>query len=120
MTTELRQAWDRLSVASLGIVPTNIVGQPNRQDAINLADDLRCLARHVDALVLEYGRYAQSTLGISQRMVDECFTDVLSGAIEGNATFILERTGEQLESDERPELFEEVYIAAHRARVAAE
>jgi hypothetical protein len=72
-----------------GILPTRVIGEPDKADADNLIADLLVLARGFDRVIEAYGEYARSTLGISQSDVEEHFRGVAVGALEGNATFVI-------------------------------
>src|SRR5688572_8379817 len=83
--------WRTLANVAAGIVPSECKHcDPCRADADALVSDLRVLARHVDALILAYGDYAKFALGVSGSDVKEHFTNTLSNALEGNATFAIE------------------------------
>ena len=73
-----------------------------------VADDLRVLARKVDALVEAYGDYVDAnTSGIDRSL----FKDVLFTAIDGNALYEIEQAARRLADDSA----EEAYYARHNA-----
>jgi hypothetical protein len=83
--------WRTLANVAAGIVPSECKNpDPCRADADALVSDLRVLARHVDALIEAYGAYARFALGVSGIDVKEHFTNTLSNALDGNATFAIE------------------------------
>lgn len=104
LTRKLRS----LGTYGANIVPSKLCGpdfEPTREDALNGIADLQLLARYVDDALLAHGLYYQS-LGL----IDECdvrdhFTNVLANAIDGNATFCLER-GVENRIEERMEAAE--------------
>ena len=107
--------WRKLGQMANCIIPTKIAGEPTRDDALALISDLRCLVRDVDALIEAYGRYAQSTLGVSKLDVVECFTDQLSGALDGNAFHVIEKAiedREQFAADTEAEMRRDFWTAA--------
>lgn len=70
--------------------PARVAGEPDMADARNLADDLLAIAAIIDPVVAAMGEYAQSTIGLTHRHVDDCFRHQLRQALEGNATFVIE------------------------------
>lgn len=61
-----------------------------------VADDLRVLARKVDAIVEAYGDYVDANApGIDRTL----FKDVLFNAIDGNALYEIEQASQQLRDD---------------------
>ena len=84
---------------SLGIhgntfVPSKLCGpdfEPTRDDVAHGTANLQLTALYVDDLILAYGRYWQSLGLIDESDVRDHFTNVLANAIDGNATFCLER-----------------------------
>ena len=97
----LEQAWRDLATKASGIIPARVIGAPDSADGAALNDDLLALARMVDQLILSYGRYAQEHIGISEADVTRNFTNVVLGAIEGNATFSIESAIEKINEDGR-------------------
>ena len=76
-----------------------------------VADDLRVLARKVDALVEAYGDYVDAnTSGIDRSL----FKDVLFSALDGNAFYEIEQASRQLADDTA----ERAYYARHNAAAA--
>lgn len=111
--TELRKAWAELSKSASHVIPAAIIGEPDMADAKALVDDLEVLAKLVDRLVLAYGEYAVSHLGMSAKHLHPLFTNQLSNALEGNAMFEIEETirdriasREDTEADMRREMDE--------------
>lgn len=76
---------------------TSIRGEADRDDQKNVSADLDAVARIFDQVILEIGRYAKSTLGVSEADVKAHFTNVVSDALQGNATFVLEEAGREIE-----------------------
>jgi hypothetical protein len=74
---------------------TKISGAGDKHDADNLIADLEALCAIVDPVVLAVGLYAKENLGITDKAINENFTDQLSRALEGNATFNLEEAGDR-------------------------
>jgi hypothetical protein len=88
---ELTARWRTLANVAAGVIPSECKHpDPCRADADALVSDLRLLARHVDALILAYGAYSKFALGVSGSDVKEHFTNTLSNALDGNATFAIE------------------------------
>jgi hypothetical protein len=79
-----------------GLTLTRIVGEADANDATLLADDLRDVAKIVDAFVAEIGSYAGSNFN---RIDEKLFANVLSDAIDGNALYELETAGERRTAD---------------------
>ena len=76
-----------------------------------VGDDLRVLARKVDALVEAYGDYVGAHApGIDRSL----FEDVLFNAIDGNALYEIEQASQQLRDDNA----ERAYYARHNPLAA--
>ena len=76
-----------------------------------VGDDLRTLARKVDALLEAYGDYVGANApGIDRSL----FKDVLFNALDGNALYEIERASEQLRDDNA----ERAYYARHNPTAA--
>ncbi len=94
--SDIQRAWHALAACAVGIIPARIYGEADQADALNLIDDLKVLARHVDALILAYGLEARSNFnGVDVKQ----FENVLSGALEGFAFHELEFAGERKHQD---------------------
>ena len=93
-------ALDNLADFCQGIIPTQVSRWPSAQDGIELAKDLSLLAAKVDQVIMAYGDYAQSTLGVSERDMD-LFKDQTIGALEGNALYVIENAASELEEEQR-------------------
>ena len=52
------------------------------------------LASIIDPVVLAIGQYAQENLGLSEKAIHDNFTEQLSRALDGNATWNLEEAGD--------------------------
>ena len=75
----------------------HIVGEPDRHDAEELVACLRRLAAIVDPVVAAIGNYANHHFGwVDQRL----FTDQLLNALEGDATFAIERAADNFILDQ--------------------
>ena len=83
----------------LSLKMTRIVGIPDEHDAANLRADLEALWNIVDPVIAAIGDYAGACFGIDQDKIKEHFTDQLRGALEGNATFVLEQAAERAIED---------------------
>lgn len=70
---------------------------PEPEDFEDVADYLLRAARIVDAFIKEVGLEVQSSA--TTRIDMKCFTDVLKDALEGNATFEIDRCAEVLRED---------------------
>lgn len=90
LNAAVREAGQKLS----GLLMTNIVGEPDKADALNLIDDLMTVAKIVDGLVEEIGQYAKSNFGNGIDLSD--FTDQLQGALAGNATYVIESAADDM------------------------
>lgn len=75
----------------------NLALDPDRDDFDNVMDDLNILIEIFDGVILELGKYAGSHFGITQSQVRDYFADQLRGALDGNATFVLEEAMSDLE-----------------------
>jgi len=84
--------------------------QPSHEIGV-VAEDLRVLARKVDALVEAYGEYVDSNTSGIDRSV---FESVLLNALDGNALYEIERASRQLADDDA----EQAYYARHNAAAA--
>lgn len=76
-----------------GVIPHRIAGpgyEPEMSDARELQNDLMLLARKVDAVISAYGEYCKSNGIVSRGDIEDCFTEVLEGALSGNATYCIE------------------------------
>jgi hypothetical protein len=103
---DIQHRWRELSACASGIVPTRIPLEPAPGEIEMVADDLRVLARKVDALVEAYGDYVDANApGIELTL----FKDVLFNALDGNAFYEIEQASQQLGDDHR----ERAYYARH-------
>jgi hypothetical protein len=93
---QVQHRWRELSACAAGIVPTRIPLEPAPGDIETVADDLRVLARRVDALIAAYGHYIDAMAGGVDRSL---FHDVLFNAIDGNALYEIEQASQQLRDD---------------------
>ena len=107
---DVQYRWRELSACAAGIVPTRIPLEPAPGVIELVGDDLRLLARKVDALVEAYGDY----IGANAPSVDcSLFKDVLFNAIDGNALYEIEQASQQLRDDNA----ERAYYARHNSTV---
>ena len=95
--TDIQRAWRALGACAVGIKPTQIYGEADHADALNLMDDLKVLARHVDAVIEAYGDCAAENFNGVDRSQ---FKNVLSDALEGFAFHELEFAGELAKQDQ--------------------
>lgn len=103
--------WRELSTCASGIIPARIPLEPVPGEIAMIGDDLRVLARKVDALLEAYGDYVDAnTPGIDRSL----FKDVLFNAIDGNALYEIEQASQQLQDDN----VERAYYARHNADAA--
>ncbi len=82
----------------LNLRMTRIVGAGDKHDATNLIADLEALASIVDPVVLAIGMYAKENLGITDKAIKENFTEQLSKALDGCATFNIEEAGDRAQA----------------------
>lgn len=75
--------------------PTRVIGAPDAADAENLRSDLLDLCDVVDPLVRAIGDYAARQFGMSTSEHD-LFNNQLRGALEGNATHVLDSIADRL------------------------
>lgn len=109
--SDIEYRWRELAACAAGIVPRRIPLQPAPGEIGMLGDDLRVLARKVDALVEAYGNYLDANApGIDRSL----FENVLFNAIDGNALYEIEQASQQLRDDNA----ERDYYARHNATVA--
>lgn len=81
-----------LARCASGMIPTRIPLEPLPSEITAVNDDLRIIARHVDAYLEAVGRYVSAH---SPGYFDQSlFKDVLSKAIEGDATYEIEEAAE--------------------------
>ncbi len=105
---DVQHRWRELSACASGIIPTRIPLEPAPGEIEIMADDLRILARKVDALVEAYGEYVDANApGIDLAL----FKDVLFNAMDGNALYEIEQASQQLCADHR----ERAYYARHNS-----
>lgn len=107
MTSPLNEFTARAGAKLSALRMTRIVGVPDQHDANNLMTDLIDVARIVDELVYDIGRYAKETLGISSNDLKEHFKDQLSNALEGNALYVIQSAGEELAEETERSLNDE-------------
>lgn len=86
MTHPVQAALTAHAKACCDLKIKSIVDEPNRADAYNLADELEVFAKSADRVLLAFGEYARSTLGISRETVERQFRDCFFAAIDGEAT----------------------------------
>jgi hypothetical protein len=96
--------WRQLSTCAAGIIPARLPLEAAPADLAPIADDLRILARKVDALIEAYGRYLDATASAIDMAL---FRDVLFSVIDGNALYEIERLSRQLHDD----IAEQAYYA---------
>lgn len=98
--TDLQRAQLTAVAKLAGIQFTVIRGIADDKDAEALRDDLIALWRIVDPLIEAMGQYAAEHFdGLDQSE----FKDVLQGALDGNATFVLDDVAESIR-EERAEI----------------
>lgn len=69
---------------------TTLSLDPDRVDLNNILTDLRDVARIFDTVIAEIGDYAGPYFGVPQKEIVNAFHGQVRGALEGNATFILQ------------------------------
>lgn len=95
----VHDAGDKLKALTM----TRIAGfEADRSDANSLANDLIAIARIVDPVIKAIGDYAEDYLGKIER---EPFTDPLSRALDGHATFVLTQKAEDNAEAKRDDLY---------------
>jgi hypothetical protein len=108
---DIQHRWRELSACAAGIIPTRIPLEPAPGEIEMVGDDLRVLARKVDALVEAYGDYVDANApGIDRSL----FKAVLFNAIDGNALYEIEQASQQLRDDNA----ERAYYARHNPLAA--
>jgi hypothetical protein len=110
---DVQHRWRELSACASGIIPARIPLEPAPGEIEIVADDLRVLARKVDALVEAYGDYVDANAPGTDLTL---FKDVLFNALDGNALYEIEQASQQLRDD----LGERAYYANHNPLAAAE
>jgi hypothetical protein len=89
----VEHCWRELSACAAGITPTRIPLEPTPGDIEMVGEDLRVLARKVDALISAYGNYVGANApGIDRSL----FHEVLFSAIDGDALYEIEQASQQL------------------------
>ena len=105
---EIQYRWVELSTCAAGIIPTRLPLEPAPGEIEMVGDDLRVLARKVDALIEAYGNYVDTNApGIDRAL----FQNVLFNAIDGNALYEIEQASHQLRDDNA----ERAYYARHNS-----
>lgn len=94
---DVQARWKVLADMAGGIVPTKLPIQPTPGEIRAVNDDLRTLARHVDALIASYGRYVEAH--VSSKIDQSQFASPLSDAIDGNTTFEIDNAADCLRED---------------------
>lgn len=92
----VQNRWRDLAACAGGIVPTLLPLEPSAADFVEVAEDLRLLARKVDALIAAYGDYVDANMTGCDRSL---FRDVLFGALDGNALHEIECATQRLYDD---------------------
>lgn len=87
-------ALQDLAIFCSGIIPSAVGYAPTARDGIELANDLRLLAKRVDRVINAYGDYAESCIGNVDRSF---FVNPLESALEGNALYVLEEAARESE-----------------------
>lgn len=90
LNAAVQEAGKKLS----SLLMTSIHGEADKDDALNLIDDLMTVAKIVDELVETIGHYAKANFGSAVDLAD--FTDQLQSALAGNATFVIEQAATDL------------------------
>ena len=96
-TDPRRSALLRLAMFCVGITPSTVGRNPTADDGIELAKDLRLLAKKVDFVIAAYGEYADSVIGVDLGL----FKDQLADALTGNAIYEIETNAAELEQAQR-------------------
>ena len=78
---------------------TRIIYAADRADADNLRADLEALWTILDPVILAIGEYAAEHFHIAPNDIKDCFADQIRGALEGNATHVLDMAGERAMED---------------------
>jgi hypothetical protein len=105
---DIQYRWRELSACATGIIPTRLPLEPAPGEIAMVGDELRVLARKVDALIEAYGNYVDAnTPGIDRSLFDH----VLFNAIDGNALYEIEQASQQLRDDNA----ERAYYARHNS-----
>jgi hypothetical protein len=103
---DVQHRWRELSACAAGIIPARIPLEPAPGEIEMAGEDLRVLARKVDALIAAYGDYVGANApGIDRSL----FQDVLFNALDGNALYEIEQSAQQLHDDNA----ERAYYARH-------
>ena len=89
-----KQSLLDLAAFCVGIIPTNVSVNPNARDGIELANDLRLLAKKVDRVIEAYGDYADSCIG---QIDQSLFDDQVAATLEGNAIYVIEEGAREYE-----------------------
>jgi hypothetical protein len=90
-SSALKVVFVTAGVQLLNMRAHRIVGEPDHLDAAELVSNLQRLAEIIDPVIAAIGAYAVERYG----MVDRSrFTNVLLGAIDGEATFAIEVAAE--------------------------
>jgi hypothetical protein len=93
---DVQHRWRELSACAAGIIPTRIPLEPAPAEIEMVGEDLRVLARKVDALIAAYGDYVDANApGIDRSL----FQDVLFNALDGNALYEVEQAAHRLHAD---------------------
>jgi hypothetical protein len=102
--SDIEQAALRAAKAILARKFYTLPINPDATDFARLNDDLRTIAETIDPLIEEIGKEAcRNSNGVPERDFNDCFKDVLLGAIDGNATHVLDQCGENVTPPNDPD-----------------
>jgi hypothetical protein len=95
---DLERAQMKLIRGIANFHPTRIIGsRADKADCDNAAYDILAFADMCDEFVRAYGEYmAAHSVSITSKDIAECFTSPFRDALDGNATYILRKAGEEL------------------------
>jgi hypothetical protein len=94
----LERAQMKLIRSIANFHPTRVIGsRADKADCDNAAHDIIEFAGMCDEFVRAYGEYmAAHSVSITPKDITECFASPFRDAIDGNATHILRKAGEEL------------------------
>jgi hypothetical protein len=94
----LERAQMKLIRSIANFHPTRVIGsRADKADCDNAAYDILTFADMCDEFMRAYGEYmAAHSVSITTKDIAECFASPFRDALDGNATYVLRKAGEEL------------------------
>ena len=94
---DIAARWEDLAKLASGIIPNTIGLDPEPDEILSVADDLRLLAAKVDALIEAYAEHVIARTG--HEIDDEWIKDQLSRQLEGSLLHEIQSAAEMRAMD---------------------